>query len=235
MTANNAAHWKAPKDTVFVIVDPQKDFCADGALAVPDGEAIIPLVNALKRHFDQTYLTQDWHPAGHHSFASAHPGKAQFELITAPYGEQRLWPDHCVQGTEGAAFHDDLEIHPQDLILRKGADKQIDSYSAFYENDRKTAPRFDDGQSFAEKLQQANVKRVVFSGLAFDYCVGWNAFDARNEGFDVIVVKDAVRSITPEGEAEMIAKLTAVGVKIVNAQDLPNLLNAKPAPPAPRP
>lgn len=216
--------WTAPANAVFVIVDPQNDFCPGGNLAVTGGDEIIPLVNDLKKHFNQTYITQDWHPAGHHSFASAHKGRAPFEVITAPYGEQRLWPDHCVQDTHGAAFHADLiVVDQQDLILQKGTNKRLDSYSAFFENDRHTEPRFEDGQGFAEKLYAKNIKSVVFSGLAFDYCVGWNAYDASLEGFKVYVVKDATRSIAPDTEAAMTAKLLAAGVQIIQSQDLPKI------------
>ncbi len=145
-------------------------------------------------------------------------------MIRAPYGEQRLWPDHCVQNSPGADFHPDLVVvENKDLILKKGTDKRIDSYSAFFENDRHTEPRFDDGQGFAEKLYAKNIKSVVFSGLAFDYCVGWNAYDASLEGFKVYVVKDATRAIAPDTEASMTAKLQAAGVQIIHAQDLPKI------------
>lgn len=220
--------WSAPDNAVLVLVDPQNDFCPGGKLAVAGGDEIIPLLNDLKTHFNQTYITQDWHPAGHHSFASAHPGRAPFDLIQAPYGEQRLWPDHCVQGTPGADFHPALVVSPCDLVLKKGTDPRIDSYSAFFENDRHTEPRFDDGGGFAEKLYAANVKSVVFAGLAYDYCVGWNAYDASLEGFDVYVVKDASRAIAPDSETAMTAKLQAAGVKIVNADDLPRIFGPKP-------
>lgn len=219
-------NWKAPTDTAFVIVDPQNDFCPGGKLAVGGGDEIIPVVNQLKKHFALTVLTQDWHPAGHKSFASAHPGRADYELIQAQYGEQRLWPDHCLQNSKGADFHADLEIAKRDLVLRKGSNPEIDSYSAFFENDRKTQPRFDDGQSFAEKMKANGVRRLVFSGLAFDYCVGWNAYDAKQEGFDVIVVMDATRSISADGEKSMLEKLQNSGVRIVSAQDLPRVLGS---------
>ena len=228
-------NWQAPQDMAFVIVDPQKDFCGGGKLAVPGGEEIIPLLNVLKPHFARAYLTKDWHPAGHSSFASAHPGKAPFDLIQAAYGEQRLWPDHCVQGTDGAEFHAAFKTGPDDLILHKGTDPKIDSYSDFFEHDRKTKPRFADGQSFAEKLRQDKITRVVFAGLAYDYCVGWNALDAKAEGFDVIVIKDASRAITKEGEAAMTAQLAAAGVKVVNTNDFPRVLSAPTCPSAPKP
>lgn len=217
-------NWTAPANAVFVIVDPQNDFCPGGALAVAGGDEIIPLVNELKKHFNQTYITQDWHPAGHRSFASSWPARQVYEVIRSPYGPQRLWPDHCVQDTPGADFHSDLNIvENKDLVLRKGTNRLIDSYSAFFENDRHTEPRFEDGQGFAEKLYQANTRSVVFSGLAFDYCVGWNAYDAAQEGFKVYVVKDATRSIDAVSEAEMTAKLQAAGVQIIHSQDLPKI------------
>lgn len=219
-------NWKAPADAAFVIVDPQNDFCPGGKLAVGGGDEIIPVANQLKKHFSLTVLTQDWHPAGHKSFASAHEGKAPFTTAETVYGTQVLWPDHCVQGTAGAEFHAGLVVGARDLVLRKGSNPEIDSYSAFFENDRKTQPRFDDGQSFAEKMKANGVRRLVFSGLAFDYCVGWNAFDAKQEGFDVIVAMDATRSITPEGEKAMLEKLQKAGVRIVTSQDLPCALGA---------
>lgn len=216
--------WTAPANAVFVIVDPQNDFCPGGALAVAGGDEIIPLVNELKTHFNQTYITQDWHPAGHRSFASAHAGRAPFDVVRLRYGDQVLWPDHCVQDTHGAGFHPDLVVaKDKDLILQKGKDRNVDSYSAFFENDRHTEPRFDDGQGFAEKLYDKNIRSVVFSGLAYDYCVGWNAYDASLEGFKVYVVKDATRAIAPDSEAAMTAKLQAAGVQIIHSSDLPKI------------
>lgn len=213
-------NWKASTDTAFVIVDPQNDFCPGGNLAVGSGDAIMPLVNRLKKHFSLSVITQDWHPAGHKSFASAHEGKAPFTTTETSYGTQVLWPDHCVQGSKGADFHAGLDIDPQDLVLRKGTNPDIDSYSAFFENDRTTQPRFDDGQSFAEKMKAKGIRKLVFSGLAFDYCVGWNAFDAKQEGFDVTVVFDATRSIAPDTEKAMLEKLQQAGVKIVFSHNL---------------
>lgn len=220
--------WAAPTNVAFVIVDPQNDFCPGGALAVAGGDDIIPLVNELKTHFNQTYITQDWHPAGHRSFASSWPARVPFEMIHGPYGPQCLWPDHCVQGTLGADFHAGLIVTPnKDLVLRKGTNMVIDSYSAFFENDRQTMPRFDDGDSFVEKLHAQNTGTVVFAGLAFDYCVGWNAYDAAMAGFKVYVVKDATRSITPDGDADMTAKLQAAGVQMIQSQDVAKIFTPR--------
>lgn len=217
-------NWKAPADTALIIVDVQNDFCPGGNLAVENGDKIVPLVNALKEHFNTVVLTQDWHPAGHTSFASSHEGKAPMETTEMPYGTQVLWPDHCVQGSEGAAFHKDLDVSGTDLVLRKGANPAIDSYSGFFENDGKTQPRFDNGKTLSETLREAGIKKVVLVGLAFDFCVGWHALDAVKEGFDATVVKDATRSIAipgadgaPDTEQAMQRQLEDAGVKVVNS------------------
>lgn len=178
---------------LLLIVDLQNDFCPGGALAVPGGDEILPLVNALSESFDHVVLTQDWHPAGHSSFASSLAGRAPFEVIQAPYGEQVLWPDHCVQGTEGAAFHPKLAIEKAELILRKGFRREIDSYSAFYENDRCTPT------GLAGYLRERGFERLFLCGLATDFCVKWSALDARSEGFAVVVIEDACRAIDLEG------------------------------------
>jgi len=174
---------------VLLIVDIQNDFCPGGRLAVPSGHEVVPLINRLALEFKHVVLTQDWHPAGHLSFASSHAGRKPYETITMPYGEQILWPDHCVQGTTGAAFHPDLEVPHAQLILRKGYHRGIDSYSAFYENDRKTKT------GLGGYLRERGFTRVVLAGLAFDFCVRYSAEDARRESFDVIVLEDACRGI----------------------------------------
>jgi len=174
---------------VLLVVDVQNDFCSNGALAVPRGEDVIPLINRLASRFAHVILTQDWHPPGHQSFASAHPGKKPYETITVSYGSQVLWPDHCVQGTPGAAFRADLDILHAELVLRKGYHREIDSYSAFYENDRKTPT------GLAGYLRERNFRRVFIAGLAFDFCVRYSAEDAHRKHFDVVVVEDACRGI----------------------------------------
>ena len=179
----------------FLVVDIQNDFCPGGNLAVPHGDEIVPVVNNLMQKFTHVVLTQDWHPHGHLSFASSHRGKKHFETIEASYGTQILWPDHCVQETPGAAFHADLNIPRSALVLRKGHRREIDSYSAFYENDRKTAT------GLTEYLRDRGITRIFIAGLAFDFCVRYSGEDARREGFDVIVIEDACRSIDVEGSA----------------------------------
>lgn len=178
---------------VLIVVDVQNDFCPGGALAVPRGDEIVPVVNELATRFCNVVLTQDWHPRGHLSFASAHPGKHPFETIIAPYGPQVLWPDHCVQDTPGAAFHGGLQIPHAGLVLRKGMEPAIDSYSAFYENDRTTPT------GLVGYLRERGLSRVFLAGLAFDFCVRYSAEDACRENFAVFVVEDACRGIDVEG------------------------------------
>jgi nicotinamidase/pyrazinamidase len=174
---------------VLIAVDVQNDFCPGGALAVPRGDEIVPVVNRLAEAFRNVLLTQDWHPRGHLSFASTHPGKEPFETIVAAYGPQVLWPDHCVQETPGAEFHKSLHVPHAALVVRKGMDRAIDSYSAFYENDRKTPT------GLAGYLRQRGLSRIYLAGLAFDFCVRYSAEDARRDGFDVFVIEDACRGI----------------------------------------
>jgi len=182
----------ADKDALL-IVDIQNDFLPGGSLAVPKGVEIVPVVNRLATMFPHVVLTQDWHPKDHLSFASSHPGRKLFETITVSYGEQILWPDHCVQGTKGAAFSRSLDVPHAELVLRKGFDRSIDSYSAFYENDHVTPT------GLSGYLRQRGFARVFIAGLAFDFCVRWSAEDARRDGFDVVVVEDACRSIDTDG------------------------------------
>ncbi|MGJ5074130.1 bifunctional nicotinamidase/pyrazinamidase [Bradyrhizobium oligotrophicum] len=176
-------------EDLLLIIDVQNDFCPGGALAVADGDAVVPVINRLSRMFDHVVLTQDWHPAGHSSFASSHPGKAPFESVTMPYGPQTLWPDHCIQGTPGAAFHAGLATDKAQLIIRKGFRAAIDSYSAFFEND-KTTPT-----GLAGYLRERGLKRVFLVGLATDFCVHYSAVDARRLGFAAIIVDNACRGI----------------------------------------
>ena len=178
---------------VLLIVDVQNDFCPGGALAVPEGDAIVPAINRLAHSFAHVILTQDWHPPGHASFASSHPGKRPFDTIEVSYGAQILWPDHCVQGTSGAAFHPKLDVPHAELVLRKGFRKSIDSYSAFCENDRRTAT------GLAGYLRERGFRRITLCGLATDFCVAFSAIDGRGAGFDVAVVTSACRGIDNDG------------------------------------
>ncbi|MEQ8394572.1 bifunctional nicotinamidase/pyrazinamidase [Thalassobaculum sp.] len=203
----------AKKDSgILIIVDVQNDFCPGGALAVPQGDAVVPIINRLSTRFDHRVLTQDWHPAGHSSFASSHAGKAPFETADMPYGTQVLWPDHCVQGSTGAAFHPDLAVDRAELVIRKGFRPAIDSYSAFFENDRATPT------GLAGYLQERGFDRVVLAGLAMDFCVAFSALDARRLGFATTVVTDACRAIDLNGSlAAAMADMTAAGVGFMTA------------------
>jgi nicotinamidase/pyrazinamidase len=176
-------------EDVFLVIDPQVDFCPGGRLAVQDGDAVMPLINHIASRFAHVIVTQDWHPAGHSSFASSHAGRKPFETIAVSYGQQTLWPDHCVQGSAGAKFHPALDLPQVELILRKGFRREIDSYSAFYENDRKTPT------GLAGYLRERGLKRIFLSGLAYDYCVRYSAVDAVHAGFEAVVLEDACRAI----------------------------------------
>jgi nicotinamidase/pyrazinamidase len=184
---------KIDDNDVLVVVDVQNDFCPGGALAVPRGDEVVPVINRLAGRFANVVLTQDWHPAGHSSFASVHPGRRPFEIITASYGPQALWPDHCVQGTPGADFHPGLTIPHAALVLRKGMRRAIDSYSAFFENDRKTPT------GLVGYLKDRGLTRVFAAGLAFDFCVRYTAEDASFAGFKVAVIENACRGIDMDG------------------------------------
>ena len=197
---------------VLLIVDIQNDFCPGGSLSVPRGDEVVPLINGLAGKFSHVVLTQDWHPRGHLSFASSHTGKTPYQTIKVSYGSQVLWPDHCVQGTAGAAFRKDLEIPHAELILRKGYHRETDSYSAFYENDRKTRT------GLAGYLRERGFRRVFLAGLAFDFCVRYSAEDARREGFEAIVIEDACRGIDVDGSMAATRKLfTASGIRCISA------------------
>jgi nicotinamidase/pyrazinamidase len=216
-TPNNSGDVMSDRATidgneVLIVIDVQNDFCPGGALAVPRGDEIVPIVNRLAARFRHVVLTQDWHPRGHFSFASSHRGKKPFETIAASYGAQVLWPDHCVQGTQGAAFHSALDIPHAALVLRKGMESTIDSYSAFYENDRKTPT------GLVGYLRERGLTRVFVAGLAFDFCVRYSAEDAKREGFAVFVVEDACRGIDVDGSVALTrASLAALGVNCVSA------------------
>ncbi len=179
----------ATSSAVLIVVDVQNDFCPGGALAVADGDAVVPVINRLATRFTSVVLTQDWHPAGHISFASSHPGKTPFEVIDLPYGPQVLWPDHCIQGTDGAAFHAALAVPHAEAIVRKGYRGDVDSYSGFLEADRKTPT------GLAGYLRERGFTRAYVAGLATDFCVAWTALDARRFGLETIVVEDACRAI----------------------------------------
>jgi len=200
-----------PSD-VLIVVDMQYDFMPGGALAVAEGDAIVPLVNRLAAKFENVVLTQDWHPPGHASFASSHAGAKPFETTRLAYGEQVLWPDHCVQGSRGAALHENLAIDRAILILRKGANREVDSYSAFVEADGESKT------GLAGFLRERGIARAFLVGLATDYCVGFSALDARAAGFEAFVIEDACRGIDLAGSLGTAwAKMKAAGVEKIQA------------------
>ena len=203
-------------DDLLLLIDVQRDFCAGGRLAVPDGDAVVPAINRLAGRFKHIVLTQDWHPAGHTSFASHHPGKRPFEQILVSYGVQTLWPDHCVQQTPGAEFHPDLDValvlRPAELILRKGFRKETDSYSAFLENDKRTTT------GLAGYLRERGFRRIFLAGLAYDYCVRFSAVDAVRAGFETFVIEDACRAIGPVAETER--EFAQAGVELATAAEI---------------
>lgn len=209
------------ENDLLLIVDVQNDFCRGGALAVPDGDKVVPVANRLARIFPHVILTQDWHPEGHLSFASSHPGKEPFGTVTVEYGEQILWPDHCVQGTRGADFHADLKVLNCELVLRKGYDPLIDSYSAFFENDRKTAT------GLKGYLIERRINRLFLVGLATDYCVSYTAMDAVKAGFEVFVIEDGCRGIDMNGSLEDAwRKMAAVSVHRITSADIQKIAAA---------
>lgn len=203
------------KHSALIAVDLQPDFCPGGALAVPGGDEIIPLINKLARPFETVVLTQDWHPAAHVSFAANHPGKVPFETIALPYGRQVLWPVHCVMATPGAALHPGLDIPHASLIIRKGSHLQVDSYSAFLEADRTTRTGLDG------YLRARGITDLYICGLALDFCVAWTAEDARDFGFNAAIIEDASRAIDLNGSlAAAWERLAAAGVKRLRSQEL---------------
>lgn len=196
-----------PETEALIVIDVQNDFCPGGALAVADGDAVVPVINGLMDQFAVTVLTQDWHTGDHASFADNHPGAEPFATVQMPYGRQVLWPAHCIQGTAGAAFHPDLRTDPADLVIRKGFRPRIDSYSAFFENDQKT-PTGLEGY-----LRNRGVTHLTITGLATDFCVAWSALDAARLGFHVTVVADACRAIDLDGSLEAsLQQMRAAGV-----------------------
>lgn len=197
-------------DDLLLIIDVQNDFCAGGALAVADGDAVVPVINRLTERFDHVVLTQDWHPPGHSSFATSHPGSAAFDVISMSYGQQTLWPDHCLQGTPGAAFHPQLATARAELVIRKGFRPAIDSYSAFYENDRRTPT------GLAGYLRERGLQRIFLVGLATDFCVHYSAVDARRLGFTTVLIEAGCRAIDLAGSLDAAwAAMAAVGVQRV--------------------
>ena len=199
----------------LIVVDVQNDFCAGGALEVPDGDTVVSIINELSRKFQHRLLTQDWHPAGHTSFASSHRGKSSFDVVAMDYGDQVLWPDHCVQGSAGARFHPELDTEDAELIIRKGFVSTIDSYSAFFENDRITPT------GLSGYLRTRNFERVFLAGLATDFCVAFSALDACAEGFTVFMVEDACRAIDLDGTlANAIQQMDDAGVSRIQSAQL---------------
>jgi nicotinamidase/pyrazinamidase len=198
---------------VLLVVDIQNDFCPDGALAVPEGDEVVPVVNRLSRAFPHVVLTQDWHPPGHSSFASVHPGRKPYDVIELSYGPQILWPDHCVQETHGSAFRDDLDVPHVELIIRKGFRSRIDSYSALFENDHNTPT------GLAGYLRERGLARIFLVGLAFDFCVRYSAEDAVAAGFEVVVVEDGCRGIDLNGSvADTRRMLADLRIPLIGAE-----------------
>lgn len=201
--------------TVLIVVDVQNSFLPGGSLAVPRGDEVVPVINELARRFANVVLTQDWHPAGHRSFASSHPSKKPFDTITLEYGEQILWPDHCVQGSEGARLSRDLEVAHAQLVLRKGYHPHVDSYSAFLEADGTTAT------GLRGYLHERGIDDVYVCGLATDFCVAWTALDARKLGFAAAVIEDACRAIDTQGSlAAAWEKMERAGIKRTQSADV---------------
>ncbi|PYC22398.1 bifunctional nicotinamidase/pyrazinamidase [Pseudomonas jessenii] len=201
--------------TALLVIDVQNDFTPGGQLAVPEGDLIVPLINRLARQFTQVIVAQDWHPTGHASFASSHPGHQPYDVIQLPYGEQTLWPDHCVQSTAGAEFHRELDLPHAQLIIRKGCNPDIDSYSAFLEADRQTTT------GLAGYLKERGIDTVYMVGLALDFCVMYSALDARAAGFNAYVVLDACRAIDLNGSlTAAIERMQSAGVGLIQSTEL---------------
>jgi nicotinamidase/pyrazinamidase len=213
--ALRAAPIKPDGASALLVVDVQNCFLPGGSLAVKDGDQVVPVINRIAKGFANVVLTQDWHTAGHISFASSHSGKKPFETISLPYGQQVLWPDHCMQDTEGASLSKDLSIPQAALIIRKGFHKEIDSYSAFTEADRKTTT------GLAAYLKARKITRLFVAGLATDFCVAWTALDARKADFETYVIEDACRGIDNQGSlAKAWADMAKAGVKRIQSADI---------------
>jgi nicotinamidase/pyrazinamidase len=214
-TALAQSKTKPGAKDALIVVDVQNCFIPGGSLAVKEGDVIVPLINRLAKSFENVVLTQDWHTPAHTSFASAHPGKKPFESVMLPYGNQILWPDHCVQGTEGAQLHKDLSIPHAQLVIRKGYHRDVDSYSAFIEADGKTKTGLDG------YLKGRGIENVYVCGLATDFCVGWTALDARKLGFNAAVIEDACRGIDTQGSlAAAWENMKRAGVRRMNSGDI---------------
>ena len=215
-TKSEAAMSIKPDDaSALLVIDVQNCFLPGGSLAVKDGEQVVPVINKIAKAFTNVVMTQDWHTVGHVSFASAHPGKKPFETVDLPYGKQVLWPDHCVQGTDGAALSKDLSIPQAELVIRKGFHRDVDSYSAFTEADGKTTT------GLAAYLKARQVEKVFVAGLATDFCVAWTALDARKADFETYVVEDACRGIDTQGSmAKAWADMATAGVTRIQSADI---------------
>jgi nicotinamidase/pyrazinamidase len=210
-----AASIKPDEASALLVIDVQNCFLPGGSLAVKDGEQVVPVINRIAKGFANVVMTQDWHTSGHISFASTHAGKKPFETVDLAYGKQVLWPDHCVQGTQGAELVKDLKVPHAELIIRKGYRRNVDSYSAFYEADGKTAT------GLGGYLKQRKLNRVFVAGLATDFCVAWTALDARKEGFQALVIEDACRGIDAQGSlAAAWSKMKAAGVRRIQSSEL---------------
>ncbi len=208
------SEFRPGDEALLLVVDVQNDFCPGGALAVPDGDAVVPMINRLAAVFPHVAMTQDWHPSDHRSFAVNHPGKKPYDTMTLPYGEQILWPAHCVQGSDGAAFHAKLDLPRVEFILRKGFRRDIDSYSAFFENDRRTPT------GLAGYLRERGIARIFLCGLATDFCVNFTALDARAAGFEVVLIDAACRAIDLHGSLEAAREAMAeAGVDVAGMSD----------------
>ncbi|MBK3468700.1 bifunctional nicotinamidase/pyrazinamidase [Pseudomonas sp. MF6776] len=199
----------------LLVIDVQNDFIPGGKLPVPEGDHIVPLINRLARQFKQVVIAQDWHPAGHASFASSHPGHQPYDVIELPYGEQTLWPEHCVQATPGAELHPELDLPHAQLIIRKGCNPDIDSYSAFLEADRRTTT------GLSGYLKERGIDTVYMVGLALDFCVMYSALDARAAGFNAFVVRDACRAIDMNGSlVAAMDRMQGAGVGLIQSTEL---------------
>jgi nicotinamidase/pyrazinamidase len=214
-TAQAAASIKIDDASALLVIDVQNCFLPGGSLAVKDGDQVVPVINRLAKGFSNVVMTQDWHTPGHVSFASSHAGKKPFETVDLAYGKQVLWPDHCVQGTDGASLSKDLSIPQAEIIVRKGYHKDTDSYSAFTEADGKTTT------GLAAWLKARKLQRLFIAGLATDFCVAWTALDARKAGFDAYVIEDACRGIDTQGSlAKAWADMAKAGVKRIQSSDI---------------
>lgn len=199
----------------LLVVDLQNDFCPGGGLAVPDGDQIVPTVNKLMEQFERVIFTQDWHPKGHQSFASSHPGKEPFDTIHMDYGEQTLWPDHCIQGSNGARFHPELNHHRANVIIRKGFRPNIDSYSAFYENDRQSKT------GLKGYLSERGIAHLFVCGLATDFCVKWTVLDGCREGFGITLIQDAVKGIDIENSvSKAMNEMQEAGAETIHSSQI---------------